>query len=69
MPKLQYDDLLNIYKCISSNYTATQIALKLSVSASMVYRVIERNVETQKKSDWFHCDSCKKLLRFFFELV
>ena len=72
MPRLEYDDLLHIYKCISLNFTAKQIAKKLHVSASTVYRVIENNVEARKKTnechstryrDCQHIGECRKTIR------
>ena len=53
MRRLDYDDILQMYKCISLNYTARQIARKLHVSPSTVYRLIEKNLEIRRKKPDF----------------
>jgi IS30 family transposase len=50
MSRLGYDDILCIYKWISMNFTASQIAMKMHVSASTVYRLIQNNVEIKLRT-------------------
>ena len=72
MKRLGYDDLLKIYKCISLDYTASQIAVKMHVSRSTVYRVIQTNIEAKRKAptrpdprfrDCMHFPECRKTLK------
>ncbi|OHE39988.1 MAG: hypothetical protein A2Y16_02075 [Tenericutes bacterium GWF2_57_13] len=46
---LGYDEILTIYKYISLNFTASQIALKMHISPSTLYRMIMTNVEIKKQ--------------------
>jgi len=72
MKRLGYDDLLKIYKCISLDYTASQIAVKMHVSRSTVYRVIQSNIDLTKTAprrpdprfrNCRHMAECQKKIR------
>jgi len=72
MARLDYDGLLSIYKYISLNFTASQIAMKMHLSASTIYRVIEANLEVKGKTkdyltyryqDCQYLSECKKTLK------
>ena len=62
MSRLGYDDLLTIYKYISLDFSATQIAKKMKISASTLYRLIAGNIEVKKREGFslsFHFRDCK----------
>ena len=62
MSRLGYEDILTIYKYISLNFTASQIAKKIHISPSTLYRIISANIEVKKKVNFslsFHFHECK----------
>lgn len=62
MTRLGYDDLLTIYKYISLDFSARQIAKKMNISASTLYRLIAGNIEEKKRESYslsFHFRECK----------
>jgi len=62
MSRLGYDDLLMIYKYISLKFTASQIAKKMNVAPSTLYRVLTTNIEIKRKVNFslsFHFHECK----------
>lgn len=59
---LGYDEILTIYKYISLNYTASQIAVKMGISPSTLYRMIMTNIEIKKRTVFslsYHFHECK----------
>lgn len=46
---LGYDEILTIYKYISLHFTASQIATKMNISPSTLYRMIRANIEIKKQ--------------------
>lgn len=64
MSRLSYDDILTIYKYISLNFTASQIAMKMHVSESTLYRIISANIEIKSPTKFsltYRYRDCKKL--------
>lgn len=62
MSLLGYDDLLTIYKYISMNFTASQIAKKMNIARSTLYRLIANNSEVKKREHFslsVHFHECK----------
>jgi len=62
MSRLGYDDILTIYKYISLNFSALQIAMKMHISPSTLYRIIATNIDIKKKSNFslsYHYHECK----------
>ena len=62
MSRLGYDDILTIYKYISLNFTASQIAKKMNIAPSTLYRLIASNIEVKKRENFslsFHFHECK----------
>ena len=68
MPRLDYEDILRIYKLISMDYTAYNIANIMKISPSTLYRMIKCNIETKKLNivhnknfrDCIHLPECRK---------
>jgi transposase, IS30 family len=59
---LGYDELLTIYKYISLHFTASQIARKLNIAPSTLYRVVKSNLQIKKRNTYslqFHFRDCK----------
>lgn len=64
MSRLGYDDLLTIYKYISLDLSASQIAKKMKISTSTLYRLIANNIEVKKRESYslsFHFRDCKSV--------
>jgi len=62
MSRLGYDDLLTIYKYISLDFSASNIAKKMNIARSTLYRIIARNIEEKKRENFslsFHFRECK----------
>jgi IS30 family transposase len=71
MSRLGYEEILTIYKYISLNFTASQIAMKMRISPSTVYRIIGSNLEIKGKTlenlsyrhkDCRHLAECRKTI-------
>ncbi|MCK7488047.1 MAG: hypothetical protein MZU97_23080 [Bacillus subtilis] len=59
---LGYDELLTIYKYISLHFTASQIARKMNIAPSTLYRVVKSNLQIKKRNTYslqFHFRDCK----------
>jgi len=59
---LGYDEILTIYKYISLNYHASQIAMTMHISPSTLYRMITANIEIKKRNIFslaYHYHECK----------
>jgi len=72
MSRLGYDDILTIYKYISLNFTASQIAMKMHISPSTIYRLIATNIAIKTRSNLSLCyryhdckllSECKKTIK------
>jgi len=72
MARLNYEDILSIYKDISLDYTASQISFKMRIHPSTLYRLIKNNISTKTKSiehgtykflNCMHMNECKKIIQ------
>ena len=73
MSRLNYEALLTIYKYISLEYSAEQIAKELSLAKSTIYRIIRNNIEILHKTKGYvrkypyqncvHISECKKTIK------
>ncbi|MFA5007583.1 MAG: IS30 family transposase [Candidatus Izemoplasmatales bacterium] len=66
---LGYDEILTIYKYISMDFTASQIAMQMNIAPSTLYRIIARNTEVKQRNnpglcyryhDCEHLSECRK---------
>jgi len=64
MARLDYEDLLKIYKLISLNYQAYQISSIMHISPSTLYRIIKSNIEVKipKYNRTYRYKSCVHLV-------
>ena len=59
---LGYDELLTIYKYISLHFTASQIAKKMNIAPSTLYRLVKSHLQIKKRNTYslqFHFRDCK----------
>ncbi|MDT8337485.1 MAG: hypothetical protein RQ856_06640, partial [Candidatus Izemoplasmatales bacterium] len=60
MPRLDYEDLLRIYKLISLDYKAYHISSIMHIHPSTLYRIIKSNIQvkTSKYNRSYRYKSC-----------
>jgi IS30 family transposase len=72
MTRLNYDDILHIYKLISLNESAIEISNKLNIAPSTLYRLIKTNIEVKRLTSNFrhypfkscvHLHACRKEIK------
>ena len=73
MSRLNYEKILTIYKYMSLDYQATQIAGMMHIARSTIYRIIRNNIEIKYKYkgdatkypylDCVHIGECKKTIK------
>lgn len=72
MPRLDYEDLLKIYKLISLNYSAYNISKIMHIHPSSLYRLIKNNLKikqanfnrTYRYRNCIHLPECRKLVNY-----
>ncbi len=73
MARIDYDGILTIYKDLSMDLSASEIATKMNISPSTLYRLIESNIEVKMNTkeylmcyryhDCIHLSECKKTVK------
>lgn len=72
MARLNYDGILHIYKLISLNYSAIEIAEELKINPSTIYRLIKGNIQVlpirqvlrnYPMKDCVHLHACRKSIK------
>jgi len=72
MARLDYDAILTLYKYVSLDLSASEIARKMRIARSTIYRIIELNIEIKRKTsgylnyqyhDCVHRPECQRTIK------